>query len=97
MICNINEKIDGSRLYSLRRAIRMRLLNWHKFVLTLLIGLASLGMLGGCDSGEKVIDEVTGNRAVKQYHRSKKNIEKAAQQQAQKYQRIQEETQEDED
>jgi hypothetical protein len=75
----------------------MKLLHWHKFFLTLLIGLAGLGMMGGCETGEKVIDEVTGNRAVKQYHKSKKDVEKAAQKQAQKYKRFQREAQEYED
>ena len=73
----------------------MKLLNCHRFFLMLLIGLACLGMIGGCETGEQVIDEVTGNRAVKQYHKSKKNIEKAAQTQAQKYKRFQEDAQED--
>jgi hypothetical protein len=56
--------------------------------MALLIALAGLGMIGGCDSGEKVIDEVTGNRAVKQYHKSKKDIEKIADQQAERYKGI---------
>jgi len=41
--------------------------------------------LGGCDSGEKVIDEVTGNQAVKQYHKSENDIENIANQQSEKY------------
>ncbi|MBW2066437.1 MAG: hypothetical protein JRJ03_16125 [Deltaproteobacteria bacterium] len=53
--------------------------------------LAGLIILGGCDSGEKVVDEVTGNRAVKQYHSSKKRIEKIADQQARRYESIGEE------
>ena len=75
----------------------MKLLNWYRFFMTLLIGLACLGMMGGCETGEKVIDEVTGNRAVKQYHKSKKDIEKIAQKQALKYKRFQKDAQEDED
>ncbi len=62
--------------------------NWRCFFMALLIALAGLGMIGGCDSGEKVIDEVTGNRAVKQYHKSKKDIEKIADQQAERYKDI---------
>lgn len=46
---------------------------------------AGVFISSGCDSGEKVVDEVTGNRAVKQYHQSKKRIEKVAEQQAQRY------------
>jgi hypothetical protein len=73
----------------------MKHLNCHSFFLTLLIWLACLGMIGGCETSEKVIDEVTGNRAVKQYHKSKKDIEKAVEKQAQKYKRFQDDAQED--
>jgi len=45
-------------------------------------------MIGGCDSGEKVLDEVTGNRAVKQYHKSKKDLEEIEDQQAERYRGI---------
>ena len=58
---------------------------WRRFFVVLLISLAGLGMIGGCDSGKKVVDEVSGNRAVKQYHKSKKDIEKIAEQQAKTY------------
>jgi hypothetical protein len=37
--------------------------------------MAGLVMLCGCDSGEKALDEITGDRAVRQYHKSKKDIE----------------------
>lgn len=57
---------------------------WMAFV----IMLAGVGVAGGCDSGEKVVDEVTGNRAVKQYHKTKEDIRKIAEQQAEKYGRI---------
>jgi hypothetical protein len=40
---------------------------------------------GGCDSGEKVIDEATGKRAVKQYHQSKDDLEKIADQQEKRF------------
>jgi len=62
--------------------------NWRRFFIAMLIALAGLGMIGGCDSGEKAVDEVTGNRAVKQYHKSKKDIGKIAEQQAEKYKNI---------
>ena len=51
----------------------------------LMIVLAGSGVTFGCDSGEKAVDEVTGNRAVKQYHQSKKNLDGIADQQAEKY------------
>ncbi|MBW1706544.1 MAG: hypothetical protein JRJ86_15480 [Deltaproteobacteria bacterium] len=62
--------------------------NWRSFFMVPLIALFALCMIGGCDSGEKVVDEVTGNRAVKQYHQSKKDIEKIADKQAEKYGKI---------
>jgi len=62
--------------------------NWRCFFMALLIALVGLGVIGGCDSGEKALDEVTGNRAVKQYHKSKKDIEKIADQQAERYKSI---------
>ncbi len=62
--------------------------SWRCFFMALLIALASLFMIAGCDSGEKAVDEITGNRAVKQYHKSKKDIDKIADQQAQRYKSI---------
>jgi len=66
----------------------MKHCNWGRFFTTLLIALVGLGIIGGCDSGEKMVDEVTGNRAVKQYHKSKKDIEKITEQQAERYKNI---------
>ncbi|MGD2125015.1 MAG: hypothetical protein PVG99_02975 [Desulfobacteraceae bacterium] len=63
----------------------MKQWNWRRFFTALLIASAALCMNAGCDGGEKVLDEVTGNRAVKQYHRSKKDLEKIADQQTEKY------------
>lgn len=45
----------------------------------------------GCDSGEQVVDEVTGNRAVKQYHQSKKDLSNIADQQDERFKDIPEE------
>lgn len=56
-----------------------RSLGW--LVSVLMVGLV---MLWGCDSGEKALDEVTGNRAVKQYHKSKKDLEKVADRQSER-------------
>jgi hypothetical protein len=75
----------------------MNLWNWCRFFMALMIALAGLGMIGGCDSGKKVVDEVTGNRAVKQYHKSKKNLEKIADQQAEKYSNIPDDGEEKDD
>ena len=62
---------------------RNRSLGW--FVPLLMTGLV---MLWGCDSGEKALDEVTGNRAVKQYHKSKKDLEKVTDQQSERLKSI---------
>jgi hypothetical protein len=62
--------------------------NWRTFFVALPIMLAGIGIIGGCDSGRNAVDEVTGNRAVKQYHKSKKDISKIADQQAEKYNQI---------
>ncbi len=71
--------------------------NWRGFSMALLIALAGLFMIGGCDSGEKVLDEVTGRRAVKQYHKSKKDLEKIADQQAERYEGIPDEDEKKDD
>jgi len=68
----------------------------HRFFMAVLISLTALGMMSGCDSGEKMVDEVTGNRAVKQYHKSKKDIEKITEQQAERYESIPDDEREDE-
>ena len=75
----------------------MKHFNWRCFFMALLIALAGLGMIGGCDSGEKALDEVTGKRAVKQYHKSKKDIEKITDQQAERYKSIPDEDDKEDD
>jgi hypothetical protein len=65
----------------------MRKWNWRPLPAALLLGLG-LAMFAGCDSSQKTLDEITGNRAVKQYHKAKKDIEKISNQQAEKYQNI---------
>ena len=56
------------------------------FWIVLLIG--GMVVFSACDSGEKAVDELTGNRAVKQYHKSTKDIEKITDQQTRKFQSI---------
>ena len=63
--------------------------------MALILALVTLSMIWGCDSGEKAIDEITGNQAVKQYHKSKKDIEKIADQQAERYKGIPDDDKED--
>jgi hypothetical protein len=45
-------------------------------------------ILIGCDSGEKVVDKVTGKQDVEQFKELKKDIQKIADQQAKKYDQI---------
>ena len=66
----------------------MKHLNLRNFFMALLLMIVGIFMFGGCDSGEKVVDEVTGNQAVKQYHKLKKDIGKIADQQAKRYNEI---------
>jgi hypothetical protein len=70
--------------------------NWRHLFMVLLIIAAGMGMIGGCDSGEKVVDEVTGHRAVKQYHKSKEDLEKIEEQQAERYKAIPDDRNKDE-
>ena len=74
----------------------MKYPNGHRFFMAVLISLTALGIMSGCDSGEKMVDEVTGNRAVKQYHKSKKDIEKITEQQVERYESIPDDEREDE-
>ena len=48
----------------------MKNINTVTVVLGPLFMFACLCTVCGCDTGEQTIDEVTGNRAVKQYHQS---------------------------
>ena len=72
------EKMDRNRAFS-------------SFFVGLLVVLTVSLAAFGCDSGEKVIDEVTGNRAVKQYHQSKKDLSKISDQQEERFKDIPEE------
>jgi hypothetical protein len=70
--------------------------DWHCVVMASLIALIGLGLIGGCDSGKEAIDEATGHRAFKQYQKSKKDIEKIAEKQAERYEDIPDDDREDE-
>jgi hypothetical protein len=59
--------------------------------------MVGIFMLGGCDSGEKIVDKVTGNQDVKQYHKLKKDIGKIADQQAKRYNEILDEDEKEDD
>jgi len=63
--------------------------NWNRsrsWGVSLLVG--ALVMFCGCDRGEKALDEATGNRAVKQYHKTTKDIEKVTAQQSERLKSI---------
>jgi hypothetical protein len=51
---------------------------------TVLIMSFALMMFAGCDSGKEAIDDVTGNKAVKQYQKSKKDVDKIVDKQSEK-------------
>ena len=61
---------------------------WRVFLGVVLIALVGVGLIPGCESGEKVVDEVTGNRAVKQYRKIEKDMEKLESQQTERYESI---------
>ena len=66
----------------------MKLFDPRSFFMALLLMMVGIFLFGGCDSGEKAVDGVTGNQAVKQYHKLKKDIGKIADKQAEKYNEI---------
>ena len=66
----------------------MKQVNLHSFFMALLLIMVGIFTFGGCDSGEKVVDKVTGNQDVKQYHKLKNDIGKIADQQAKRYNEI---------
>ncbi len=68
----------------------MHLLNFTSLFQTILLG--SLIIFSACDSGEKVIDKATGNQDIKQYKKMKKDIGKIADQKAERYKQIPDES-----
>ncbi len=62
--------------------------NWRVLLMVTVIALVGAGLIQGCESGEKVVDEVTGNRAVKQYRKVEKDLEQLESQQAERYESI---------
>jgi len=69
----------------------------ERFLCHCVISLMStaLILLCGCDSGEKARDELTGNRAVKQYHQSTENVEKIVDWQTEKFKSVPDDEKED--
>lgn len=62
--------------------------NIKKVFTVLMISGMAFGLLNGCDSGDKVIDEATGNRAVQQYQVTKDKLNTLQEQQKEKYKTI---------
>jgi len=62
---------------------------WIKkvFMGFIILGMA-FSLLSGCNSGDKAIDEATGNRALKQYEKSKENLKAIGEKQKEKYQTV---------
>jgi len=56
--------------------------------LVMQVMIFALVIFSGCDRGEKARDELTGNRAVKQYHKSTKDIGKITDRQTEKFKSI---------
>ena len=56
--------------------------------MAMLMIISALVVFSGCDSGEKARDELTGSRAVKQYHQSTKDIGKITDRQTEKFESI---------
>ena len=59
-----------------------------RLCLVVQVMISALVIFSGCDSGEKARDELTGNRAVKQYHKSTKDIGKITDRQTEKFKSI---------
>ena len=69
---------------------------WQGFIIMIFILICFI--IHGCgDSGKEAVDEVTGNRAVKQFHKSKEDIENIAKKQTEKYDSILKDDEEDKD
>jgi len=75
----------------------MKYSKWPRLFITMLILLFGLTMISSCDSGKKAVDEVTGNRAVKQFKKSEKALENIADQQAERYKGIPDDDRQDND
>ena len=63
----------------------MKFVNLKSLFKALLLMAVATFVLGGCDSGEKAVDKITGKEDVKEYQKMKKEIGKIADEQAKKY------------
>jgi PBP1b-binding outer membrane lipoprotein LpoB len=74
----------------------MRYSQMHPVFLAILSVLFSIVFFTGCDSGKETIDAVTGNQAVKQYHKSEKDIQDIADKQSERLGSIPEDNEDEE-
>ena len=63
----------------------MKFFNLRSLSSALLPMAVAILLFGGCDSGEKAVEKVTGKEDVKEYQKLKKEIDKIADQQEKKY------------
>ncbi len=68
----------------------MHLLKFTSLIKIILLG--SVIIFSSCDSGEKVIVKATGKQDIKQYKKMKQDIGKIADQQAERYKQIPDES-----
>ena len=66
-----------------------------RLCLVMQVLISALVIFSGCDSGEKARDELTGKRAVKQYHQSTKDIGNIVDRQTEKYKSVPDEEKEE--
>lgn len=62
----------------------------RKVFVGLILWVMAFGVLIGCESGDKVIDEATGNRALEQYKATQKKLDTIDAREKEKYQTLQE-------
>lgn len=74
----------------------MRYLIIRTSFLTVLVIFLSLSFFTGCDSGKKTLDDVTGNTAVKQYHKSEEDVKKITDKQSERLGSVSEDDEEEE-
>jgi uncharacterized lipoprotein YajG len=78
-----------------KHAQKMQRLNRNSIFMRICLMIVAIFMLAGCDSGENTMDNATGNGAVKQVHKLKKDIGKIGDQQAERFNNVLEENKKD--
>jgi hypothetical protein len=60
-------------------------------MILLFIILFVFGVMAGCDSSKKAVDEVTGNRALQQFEKVKKDVQAIEEKEKEKYDAVSDE------